>query len=148
MTDWRTGGLCPDSGMHSFRLIDKGLINQNVFLAKQVERNNEASRLVAIKRIQLDRLNNNQFEQQIKEVQLGSLMRHPNLMPIVSSFITDSELWIVMPIAEYLSCKHLAAPYGLGETAIAYIARDVLKGNFFAFKFNFVLFLFLSFTCN
>lgn len=124
-----TGGPCTGGTLHSYELVSTQAVRQNVFLGRQREPEGERVHLVAIKRVQFDRLNAIQLEQQVKEVRLTALLRHPNVMPILSSFVRLNELWIVFPVANYLSCKELAVPFGLNEPAIAFIARDVLRGT-------------------
>jgi serine/threonine-protein kinase OSR1/STK39 len=55
---------------------------------------------------------------------------HPNVLPLYCSFVSDSDLWMVMPFISGGSVLHImkyAHSDGLDEVLIATIMRDVLK---------------------
>ena len=58
-------------------------------------------------------------------------LRHPNIMHYLSSFTSNQQLWVVMPLMGHTSAARLVAskfPEGLPEHAIVYIIKDVLNG--------------------
>ncbi|KAJ1552198.1 hypothetical protein HK405_012255, partial [Cladochytrium tenue] len=86
---------------------------------------------VAIKVIDLDSFERNQIEEMRKEIQIQSLSRHPNLLPVYSSFVTDSKLYIVTPFMSAGSCLDImktAYQTGLEENCIATILKQALQG--------------------
>ncbi|KAE7999768.1 hypothetical protein FH972_004169 [Carpinus fangiana] len=59
------------------------------------------------------------------------LVDHPNVLKSHCSFVTDYNLWVVMPYMSGGSCLHIlkaAYPDGFEEVVIATILREVLKG--------------------
>lgn len=84
---------------------------------------------VAIKRIDLEHWDQ-EFSYIQNEIVLTQQLQHDNLLPHYCSFIHQQELWTVMPAMGYGSCRDLIHAFfqaGLGETAIVYILRDVLR---------------------
>ncbi|CAK9134225.1 unnamed protein product [Ilex paraguariensis] len=66
-----------------------------------------------------------------REVQLMTLVDHPNVLKSHCSFVSDHNLWVVMPYMDGGSCLHIlkaAYPDGFEEVVIATILREVLKG--------------------
>lgn len=53
-------------------------------------------------------------------------LHHPNLLPLLSSFVIERHLWNVITSAEYGSVDIWSRPNGISELAIAIIVRDVL----------------------
>ncbi|KAH9410408.1 hypothetical protein TYRP_010168 [Tyrophagus putrescentiae] len=53
-------------------------------------------------------------------------LHHPNLLPLLSSFVIERHLWNVITSAEYGSVDIWSRPNGIPELAIAIIVRDVL----------------------
>ncbi|XP_039171532.1 serine/threonine-protein kinase BLUS1 isoform X1 [Eucalyptus grandis] len=86
--------------------------------------------VVAIKILDFERDNcdlNNIF----REAQTMVLVDHPNVLKSHCSFVSDHNLWVVMPYMAGGSCLHIlkaAHPDGFEEVAIATILREVLKG--------------------
>lgn len=59
------------------------------------------------------------------------LVDHPNVLKSHCSFVSDHNLWVVMPYMAGGSCLHIlkaAHPDGFEEVVIATILREVLKG--------------------
>lgn len=67
-----------------------------------------------------------------KEILLMSLLHHPNVVRILSSFVDGAFLWIVMPYLQGGSCAAAmkeVAPNGFKDEAlIATILRDAILG--------------------
>lgn len=59
------------------------------------------------------------------------LVDHPNVLKSHCSFVSDHNLWVVMPFMSGGSCLHIlkaAYPDGFEEVVIATILREILKG--------------------
>ena len=59
-----------------------------------------------------------------------SLICHPNVLHAHCSFISGTDLWVVMPYLSGGSCLHImrfAHPEGFEEPVIATLLREVLK---------------------
>lgn len=85
---------------------------------------------VAIKRLDLDSINNN-LTNVSAEAQLMRLVDHPNVINAYCSFIVDHFLWVIMPYMDGGSCLHLMKlryQEGLEEAVIAVILKETLKG--------------------
>ena len=66
-----------------------------------------------------------------REAQTMNLVDHPNVLKSHCSFVSDHNLWVVMPFMSGGSCLHIlkaAWPDGFEEVVIATILREVLKG--------------------
>jgi serine/threonine-protein kinase OSR1/STK39 len=66
-----------------------------------------------------------------REAQTMILVDHPNVLKSHCSFVSDHNLWVVMPFMAGGSCLHIlkaAYPDGFEEVVIATILRDILKG--------------------
>lgn len=63
-------------------------------LAHYIPRNEK----VAIKMVDMDLFAPRQIDELRKELQIMNLCRHPNLLPVLQSFICDSKLCIVTPV--------------------------------------------------
>ncbi|KAI9353367.1 kinase-like domain-containing protein [Zopfochytrium polystomum] len=90
-----------------------------------------ANKRVAIKLIDLDQFERNQIDELRREIQIMSLSRHPNLLPVLGSFVHDSKLYIVTPFLSAGSCLDImktAYPNGLEESCIATILKQSLQG--------------------
>ncbi|OVA06915.1 Protein kinase domain [Macleaya cordata] len=86
--------------------------------------------IVAIKIIDFER-HNSDLSNISREAQTMILVDHPNVLKAYCSFVSDHNLWVVMPFMEGGSCLHIlkaAYPDGFKEAVIATILREVLKG--------------------
>ncbi|XP_058734337.1 uncharacterized protein LOC131606070 [Vicia villosa] len=66
-----------------------------------------------------------------REAQTMVLVDHPNVLKSYCSFVSDHNLWVVMPYMAGGSCFHIlkvAHPEGFEEVVIATILKEVLKG--------------------
>ncbi|KAI4382013.1 hypothetical protein MLD38_008027 [Melastoma candidum] len=86
--------------------------------------------IVAIKILDFER-DNSDLNSISREAQTMVLVDHPNVLKSHCSFVSNHNLWVVMPFMAGGSCLHIlkaAYPDGLEETVIATILREVLKG--------------------
>ncbi|XP_044497077.1 serine/threonine-protein kinase BLUS1 isoform X5 [Mangifera indica] len=86
--------------------------------------------VVAIKILDFER-NNSDLSTISREAQTMVLVDHPNVLKSHCSFVSDHNLWVVMPFMSGGSCLHIlkaAYPDGFEEVVIATILREVLKG--------------------
>lgn len=66
-----------------------------------------------------------------REAQTMMLVDHPNVLKSHCSFVSDHNLWVVMPYMSGGSCLHIlkaAYPDGFEEVIIATMLREALKG--------------------
>ena len=99
----------------------------NVFMGKYTK----MDVLIAIKQINIERFERHHIDEVRNEIQIMSICRHPNLLPIHKSFINTSHLWIITPIQNGGSCLDLLKlqfPSGIDEVSCATIMRQVLQG--------------------
>ncbi|XP_010539558.1 PREDICTED: serine/threonine-protein kinase BLUS1-like isoform X2 [Tarenaya hassleriana] len=86
--------------------------------------------IVAVKILDFER-DNCDLNNISREAQTMMLIDHPNLLKSHCSFVSDHNLWVVMPYMSGGSCLHiLKAAYqdGLEEAVIATVLREALKG--------------------
>lgn len=83
---------------------------------------------VAIKCFKLENLSKTDFELTIHEAKILRKLKHKNILPLLANFVNGNQIWFVMPIAIYGSCYNLSRPFGLSESTIALILKDVLQG--------------------
>ncbi|KAI9188653.1 hypothetical protein H9P43_000074 [Blastocladiella emersonii ATCC 22665] len=98
-------------------------------------------RQLAVKVVDLDRFERCQIEELRKEIQVMSLCRHPHLLPIYRSFVTDNHLHIVTPLRTAGAVNHLLKtqfPHGLPEPAIAAILAQILQGIHYLHRNNLI----------
>ncbi|KAK6147955.1 hypothetical protein DH2020_018867 [Rehmannia glutinosa] len=91
---------------------------------------NPLNEVVAIKILDFER-NNSDLSNISREAQTMVLVDHPNVLKSHCSFVSDHNLWVVMPYMAGGSCLHIlkaAHPDGFEEAVIATILREVLKG--------------------
>lgn len=84
---------------------------------------------VAIRQIDLEKADIDYSTLQM-EIIFCRQHNHENIMPYYTSFVHNNEIWTVMPLMAYGSCRDLIHAYftsGLPEQAVAYILRDVLS---------------------
>jgi serine/threonine protein kinase len=66
-----------------------------------------------------------------RELQIMTLCRHKNLLPVYGAFVNGHKLFIVTPYLSAGSCLHVmktAYPHGFDETALAIILKECLQG--------------------
>ncbi|KAI8801129.1 kinase-like domain-containing protein [Cladochytrium replicatum] len=98
-----------------------------VYIAKCLPMNKH----VAIKMIDLDMFERNQIDELRREIQIMSLSKHPNLLPVHGSFVSGSKLYIVTPFLSAGSCLDImktAHPEGLEEVTVSTILKQALQG--------------------
>ncbi|XP_041994871.1 serine/threonine-protein kinase BLUS1-like isoform X2 [Salvia splendens] len=86
--------------------------------------------IVAIKILDFERTNCD-LNNVSREAQTMVLVDHPNVLKSHCSFVSDHNLWVVMPYMAGGSCLHILKavhPDGLEEVVIATILREVLQG--------------------
>ncbi|ESR40932.1 hypothetical protein CICLE_v10025035mg [Citrus x clementina] len=86
--------------------------------------------IVAVKILDFER-DNSDLSNISREAQTMILVDHPNVLKSHCSFVSDHNLWVVMPFMSGGSCLHIlkaAYPDGFEEVVIATILREVLKG--------------------
>ncbi|KAF7129302.1 hypothetical protein RHSIM_Rhsim10G0020800 [Rhododendron simsii] len=85
--------------------------------------------IVAIKVLDLEKCSND-LDGIRREVQMMTLIDHPNVLRAHCSFTTGHSLWVVMPYMAGGSCLHImksAYPEGFEEPVIATLLHEVLK---------------------
>jgi serine/threonine protein kinase len=90
-----------------------------------------SQKLVSIKVIDLDMFERNQIDELRRELQIMTLSRHPNLLPVFGSFVNGSKLFIVTPFlsgGSGLDIMKTAYQKGMEESIIATILKQVLQG--------------------
>ncbi len=88
-------------------------------------------KLVAIKQIHIEKFERHHIDELRNEIQIMSICRHPNLLPIHKSFINQENLWIITPVQNGGSCLDLIRlkyPSGVDEISCATILKQVLQG--------------------
>lgn len=96
-----------------------------------VARHSPTASLVAIKKYNVDKLDDDTLQLIQNEVISMRQLSHPNLLPCLTSFVNGLDVMIVTPLMGYGSCRDIMTRHfnsGLPEMAIAYILRDVLLG--------------------
>ncbi|RKP18453.1 kinase-like protein, partial [Rozella allomycis CSF55] len=91
------------------------------------------------KMIDLDSFERNQIDTLRKEIQVMSLCKHPNVLPVYASFLNSRKLWIVTPLMQIGSCLDVLKnhyPDGLEEGIIACILYQALQGLDYLHKNN------------
>lgn len=86
---------------------------------------------VSIKVIDLDMFERNQIDELRRELQIMTLSKHPNLLPVHGSFVNGSKLFIVTPFLSAgsgLDIMKTAFQRGMEESVIATILKQVLQG--------------------
>ena len=73
----------------------------------------------------------NQIDELRKEIQIMTLSRHQNLLPVYGSFVNGPKLFIVTPFLVGGSCLDImksSSPHGFDEVSIATILKQALQG--------------------
>jgi serine/threonine-protein kinase OSR1/STK39 len=100
------------------------------------------NKLVAIKIIQLEQVNRDEFDNLQREVIIMANLKHTNLTSLVTSFCTGTELWIVMTFAgrscaDVLKCNGNANGIK-DERLLASIIKYVLLGLQYMHNNNYI----------
>ncbi|CAM0142400.1 unnamed protein product [Umbelopsis sp. WA50703] len=95
---------------------------------------------VAIKMVDMDQFEQCQIDELRREIQIMSLCRHENVLPVHRSFMHDSKLCIVTPVMTAGSCHDVLRRYrkGLEEPVIACIIRQAVRGLCYLHRNNLV----------
>ncbi|KAK9697125.1 hypothetical protein RND81_08G016500 [Saponaria officinalis] len=91
---------------------------------------NQNNEIVAIKILDFERCNTD-LNNISREAQTMFLVDHANVLKSHCSFVSDHNLWVIMPYMAGGSCLHIlkaAHPDGFEEVVIATILREALKG--------------------
>jgi STE20-related kinase adapter protein alpha len=108
-------------------LIGRGSYSAiTISLAKHLPSGN----IIAVKRINIEICELN-FTLIQHEIKMHKLLKHKNVLPLMCSFASNSEIWMIHPAMGYGSCRDLLHAHfreGFPEMAIAYILRDVVCG--------------------
>ncbi|XP_052181634.1 serine/threonine-protein kinase BLUS1-like isoform X1 [Diospyros lotus] len=86
--------------------------------------------IVAVKILDFER-HNSDLSSISREAQTMVLIDYPSVLKSHCSFVSDHNLWVVMPYMDGGSCLHIlkaAYPDGFEEVVIATILKEVLKG--------------------
>ncbi|KAK9806028.1 hypothetical protein WJX73_007033 [Symbiochloris irregularis] len=86
--------------------------------------------VVAVKLMDLENVNSS-LDEIIREAQTMRQQHHPNVLPLLCSFVFQAHLWMVMPYVaggSILNIMKYDHPDGLEEPVIATVLREVLKG--------------------
>ncbi len=130
----------PAAAFLSGRLLGRStgckFASAEVFVASVTvsERRIKGRRKVALKRYDLERRASDADadEAELIRTEARHLRQflHPNLLPLLGSFVSGSEVVLVFPWMNLGSVRSLVRehfPEGLPETAIAFVLRDVLQ---------------------
>lgn len=93
-------------------------------------RHRVSGNLVALKKYDLDKCDNEVLCLLKHEVRSMRSLSHANLTPCLHAFVLDTELWLMQPLCGYGSTKDLLVAHfnqGLPERAVALLLRDVLR---------------------
>ncbi|KND03943.1 STE/STE20/FRAY protein kinase [Spizellomyces punctatus DAOM BR117] len=102
-----------------------------------IARYKPTNKAVGIKMIDLDMFERNQIDELRREIQIMSLSKHPNLLPVFGSFVHGSKLYIVTPFLSAGSCLDImktAFQDGMDEVSIATILKQALEGLVYLHK--------------
>ncbi|XP_073235999.1 STE20-related kinase adapter protein alpha-like isoform X2 [Porites lutea] len=96
-----------------------------------VARHSPSKTLVVIKQTNVDVKNAEQLEELKYEVQVLRSLSHPNILPFYCSFVTQQEVWHVLPLMQFGSCADMlksSYPDGMNEILVAAILWELLQG--------------------
>ncbi|XP_054281021.1 STE20-related kinase adapter protein alpha-like [Macrosteles quadrilineatus] len=96
---------------------------------------------LAVKKIDLDLLNEKQYNLLKKETLNMRDVRHPKLVSLLHCFVSDMCCLMVTPLMNYMSCDHIIAtnyPNGLSEGAIGMILKHLLQGLSYLHSKNYI----------
>lgn len=63
---------------------------------------------------------------------------HPNIIPIICSFVQTDFLYTIFPLATYGSIDAISKPHGLDENIIQFILEDILNAIDFLHQKNII----------
>ncbi|XP_042031984.1 serine/threonine-protein kinase BLUS1-like isoform X1 [Salvia splendens] len=115
-------------GAEHYELIEE--VGTGVSASVHRARCKSLDQLVAIKILDFERTNCD-LNNVSREAQTMVLVDHANVLKSHCSFVSDHNLWVVMPFMAGGSCLHILKavhPDGLEEVVIAKILREVLRG--------------------
>lgn len=81
---------------------------------------------LAAKKIKLDNLSDVELELLAEGVRWTRMIRHRNILPFLSAFLSADTLWLLSPFCELGSAGDVCRPTGLEENIIAFVIRDTL----------------------
>lgn len=144
-------------GVHNYEIDDKAEVATNVSLAYyplseqeklKIKPNKKADKKsdkksnknaatapqkcymkVVIKRFKLDQLSETDYQLLEHEARTLKQLKNPYIVPLVSNFVVDDQVWLVMSAAEFGCLYTWSRPFGLEEPAVALAIKDVLKGK-------------------
>ncbi|XP_071958492.1 STE20-related kinase adapter protein alpha-like [Antedon mediterranea] len=108
--------------------------------AVYVAHHTPSSTFVAVRKTNLDS-DTTSFTNLQHEFHQKRLLQHEHLLTYHCAFVSDHELWEVMPLMNYGSAQDIVSanfPDGLDEISIAYIIRDVLTALDYIHKMGFI----------
>jgi serine/threonine protein kinase len=101
-------------------------VSKNVYLAFEKSSN----KYVALKKISVDKYNDEDFKKICDEISLVRDLKHNNIVTINGIFVTGLDLNVVSPFFSFGSCKEAIKNYfftGFAEIICALILHDVLQ---------------------
>ncbi|XP_069120169.1 STE20-related kinase adapter protein alpha-like isoform X2 [Argopecten irradians] len=121
-----SGNFAPDTKHYElYTVIGRGCNDRaSIILTKHIP----SGKHIAIKKTNLESCDID-FSVLQNEVILCRQLQHEKVLPMLTTFVHNHELWTVMPLMAYGSCKDLIHAYftnGLPEQASSYILRDTL----------------------
>lgn len=125
----------PSSSREYILLSAKGYGAFSTVYSAMVKHSDEK---VAIKIIDIDLADCSTIS---KEVAIIHMLKHPNIISVLTSFVDGQSLWIVMPLMVGGSCKHLLEDYPHGikdEHLTATILKDILLGLAYIHKNQYI----------
>lgn len=86
------------------------------------------SGIVVAKIVDLEECSNEELQSLVRTICWTRGLRHKNILPIFSTFISKHNLWTISPYYDLRSASTFSQPIGLEERYIAFIIREVLQG--------------------
>ncbi|XKL60998.1 hypothetical protein PGB90_008055 [Kerria lacca] len=86
--------------------------------------------LVAIKHFNLEEFTQEQYDLIMEEIFFMRQLKHPNILPCLTSYVINFDLYVVSPLMGFTSCHDLISAHfqdGLSEIIISFFLRDVLR---------------------
>lgn len=95
-----------------------------------VAKHQKSGSLVAIKHFNLEDFTQDQYDMIIDEIVFMRQLKHPNILPCLTSYVLNFDLFVISPLMGYTSCHDLIATHfqdGLSEILISVFLRDILR---------------------